>query len=376
MFGIPINIQPFFWLLAALIGWLSSMSLIGTVVWMTVILFSVLIHEFGHALTATAFGQQAAISLTGFGGMTYRSGKQLPLWKEFLIVLNGPVAGFLLCAAAYFASGAMGEREGLVAGTLQITWIVNLFWTVVNLLPVQPLDGGRLLSIVLEGALGFRGVKVAQFLSLILCGLIGLAFFAIGWILPGALFFILTFENYRGFAASRTMSDKDRDQGLWQQLKEAEFMMREGRNDEAFSRLEELIRLTKRGVLHKAAVQYQAEICARAGKFNEAYALLHPLKKELAVEGQTLLHQTAYKAGHYREALDVGVGIFRENPNKESALINAFCAGRLGRSQEAVGWLQSAQNQGSKNIIQMVQREDFDAVRRDEPFASFAASVH
>ncbi|MBS0653626.1 MAG: stage IV sporulation protein FB, partial [Verrucomicrobia bacterium] len=54
---IPISIYPTFWLFAALIGYMNSMSLIGTVIWIGIIFVSVLFHEFGHALTAWAFGQ-------------------------------------------------------------------------------------------------------------------------------------------------------------------------------------------------------------------------------------------------------------------------------------------------------------------------------
>ena len=47
---IPIAIHPFFWLLAAIIGWMNSGSFFGMLVWIGIIFFSVLIHEFGHAL--------------------------------------------------------------------------------------------------------------------------------------------------------------------------------------------------------------------------------------------------------------------------------------------------------------------------------------
>src|SRR5262249_30239367 len=95
---IPIRIHPLFWLLAILIGWISSNTPIGTALWVLVILISVIVHEYGHALTAIAFGQRARIDLIVTGGLTQRSGPVLKLWKEFFVILNGPLAGLALYA--------------------------------------------------------------------------------------------------------------------------------------------------------------------------------------------------------------------------------------------------------------------------------------
>src|SRR4051812_44657305 len=97
---IPISIHPLFWLLAAFIGWMSSYTLSGTLLAICVIVFSVLFHEFGHALTACAFGQKTRIELAVFGGFTYRQGRKLKLWEEFFVVLNGPIAGLILFGIA------------------------------------------------------------------------------------------------------------------------------------------------------------------------------------------------------------------------------------------------------------------------------------
>ncbi len=101
---IPINIHAFFWVLILMIGWLNSGSIPGTAIWAAVILVSVLIHEYGHAITAVAFGQIAEINLVGLGGITRRSGGgDLPRWRDFLIVLNGPLAGFALFFLSTYA---------------------------------------------------------------------------------------------------------------------------------------------------------------------------------------------------------------------------------------------------------------------------------
>ena len=97
---IPLKISPFFWVTAGLIGWINSMGtfhpFILTLIWIGVIFVSILIHEYGHALTSRYFGQHPRIQLVAFGGLTIPEGKRLKGWREFLVVLNGPLFGFLL----------------------------------------------------------------------------------------------------------------------------------------------------------------------------------------------------------------------------------------------------------------------------------------
>jgi stage IV sporulation protein FB len=118
---IPLAITPTFWMLAALIGYLNSQSLPLTLIWMVVIIISVLVHEYGHALTAMAFGQRARIELVSFGGVTHRHGHKLNLWKEFLVVLNGPCLGLLLCAVSLLLVRMIGDSRSLMMYALQVS---------------------------------------------------------------------------------------------------------------------------------------------------------------------------------------------------------------------------------------------------------------
>ena len=158
---IPIIIHPLFWLLAIFIGWMSTFTLTGTLLAVLVIVISVLFHEFGHALTGMAFQQTVRIELAAFGGFTYRQGRKLKLWEEFIVVLNGPMAGLSLGVLAWLCWHFLAIENAALLFVMKFTALVNFFWTVINLVPVLPLDGGHLLSIILEGIFGFKGVKMA-----------------------------------------------------------------------------------------------------------------------------------------------------------------------------------------------------------------------
>jgi len=237
---IPISIYPTFWLFAALIGYLNTLSFIGTLIWVAIIFVSVLFHEFGHALTALMFGQSPRIELVALGGLTHHNGQKLPFWKQFFIVLDGPIFGFLLVIIATVLLQLPSFSQGMAGSILSLTRIVNLFWTIVNLLPVMPLDGGQLLRIILEKIFGLKGFKYAILTSVIIATVISLLFFLTQAYLIGALFFLLAFQSYDTFRRTRHLSENDRDDSLRQQLEKVEELMQTGKKEEAFQLCQEI----------------------------------------------------------------------------------------------------------------------------------------
>jgi stage IV sporulation protein FB len=158
---IPVKVIPTFWVVAALLGWdPDRMDLVA--IWMACMFFSILIHELGHALTAEAFGYEADITLYHFGGFArFDPGYDFPPHKSFLITLAGPFAGFALAGLTFavwwgIARTEWGRHEYADSAIWNLLWI-NIVWGVFNLLPLLPLDGGKLL----EATLGIFGVRSA-----------------------------------------------------------------------------------------------------------------------------------------------------------------------------------------------------------------------
>jgi stage IV sporulation protein FB len=371
---IPIHIFPFFWFLILMIGWLNSASILGTVIWSVVILISILIHEYGHALTALMFGQEAEINLVGLGGLTKRQGPKLERWKEFIIVFNGPLAGFMIFIVAYLLLGVVGEKRTILIYALDVAINVNLFWTLLNLLPVLPLDGGHLLRILLEGAFGLRGLKVAFLISIVLATLIGLYSFLIQQILMGALFFMLAFESYRAWADLKNMAPEDTDQHLQNLLKEGLEELTAGRSEEALTKFSYIRQQAPKGVLYVTATQYAARVLAEQGNFKQAYLWLYPLKNRLPIEYLRLLQQIAYRLQEWEEAVNIGQQAYQQEPSVETALINSLAYAIMGQATPAVGWLRSAVQQGLTNVQQVVEKREFDAIRQTDVFQNWLKS--
>lgn len=380
---IPVRIYPFFWVLAFVIGWLNSFSdmaslqstIIKTALWVLIITFSIIVHEFGHALSAVAFGQKAKIDLVGFGGVTQRAGPKLKLWKEFIIVFCGPLFGFCLAFLTYLVLIKTGERP-IWRFILEITFYVNVFWTAVNLLPVQPLDGGRLLSILLEGIFGIRGIKIAYFLSILIATIVGLFFFALQAILAGSLFLILAFESYRSWQSSLSMHEQDQNEEAQKLFREGEEDLHLGRKEEAYQKFRSVRDMTQSGVLYTQATNYEAILLNERGDYKAAYEILHPLKNKLDLSSWQVLQYLAYRNEDLKEAIQLGNRIFSERPSYDVAFLNAVCYAQLQQPKQAVGWLESANRVGMPQMKEMLSKHEFDPIRENVLFQEFQKGLN
>ncbi|MBP7074252.1 MAG: M50 family metallopeptidase [Rhabdochlamydiaceae bacterium] len=371
---IPVKIYPIYWIFTAILSLLlGGGNIIQSLVWMVIIFVSVLFHEFGHALTAKMFGRKPRIELVAMGGITYHDGEKLPFWKQFLITLDGPLFGLILAFIAGFAQAVI-TVPALKTILLQ-TYLINIFWTVINLVPVLPLDGGQLLRIGLEKWFDFKGLRYTFLVSGIFALIASLFFFAFQQFLPGAIFFLFAFENLDNYRKSRNISGSDRNEELKKALVAAEALFREGRKDEALAAFQSLRGTTKEGMLYDASTQYAALILDDQGKPQAAYDLLKPLQERLDPPTLLLLHRLAFE--HQDDSLvsSIGAGVFQLFPLAEVALRNAYAAARLKQPQGAIGWLQTAQQNGAENLNEIVKESAFDSIRSDDAFKEFTSSL-
>ncbi len=167
--GFPVRIHPFFWLGTALLG-ASALDRGPTflLIWMVVVLVSILVHELGHALAFKWYGTGSHIVLYVFGGLAVPWNRVEGRWRNIVIALAGPFAGFLLCGTVY-ASQLIAPWAGNNAALASLFFtliFVNLYWGVLNLLPVVPLDGGRVSQEVCGAIWRRNGLRVALQISI------------------------------------------------------------------------------------------------------------------------------------------------------------------------------------------------------------------
>jgi Zn-dependent protease len=363
---IPLAIHPFFWVFAALIGWLSSQTFVGTLIWVGIILISVVIHEFGHALTAVVFKQKAKIQLIAMGGVTMYEGPKLKFWQQFLITFNGPLFGFFLFILASLL--LKFTWPPLILQILKMTQFANLFWTAVNLLPVLPLDGGQLLRIILEGFFGIKGYKASLLIGCAFATLFSFYFFMIQAFLLGAFFFLFAFQSFGLWRNSRFATPDDREEDNKQLMIRAEMALQEGRVDEAKRLLEEVREKAKLGVLAFTAAQYLAFLCMKEKKRDEAYNYLLPIKDHLTDDSLCTLHELAAQRKNYPLIIELSASCYQIMPSQKMALANARAFAHEGQAKPAGGWLQTAWQYGNLNLASILDEEEFAQVKNHPEF--------
>jgi stage IV sporulation protein FB len=370
---IPITIHPLFWLIAGLIGWINSNSFIGTIVWIAIIFVSVLIHELGHALSALSFGKRPKIDFVAMGGVTSYEIGGLSSLKQFIIVFCGPLFGFFLFLVSWALS--LYFTEGLLHIIFLITKIVNLFWTVVNLFPVPPLDGGQLLRIVLEGCFGLKGLRLSFFIGMCVSLGFALTFFLLGGFLIGAIFFLFAFQCFDAWRRSKTMSETDRSEPVKKLVLDAQKALIAGRKEEAKELFEQVRSHAKKGMLFVMATEQLAKIEFHQGNKEKAYEELLEIENQVSDETYPLLHFLAYQHENYPLVIKLSSKVFETNQTQEIALINSYAFASQGEAEAAGGWLQRAHNIQPFEVEKFIENPIYDRVRQAKEFQSFVQDI-
>jgi stage IV sporulation protein FB len=164
-----------FWLISILFGALAVGSaptvnaFVSIGLWTAAVFVSILVHELGHALAAKAHGWPPKIVLYAMGGLAIYNPTRHTRRSRIIIDFMGPGAGFILggiIIAAVLLTGhsiplpGMGFNVGsgpsflAGGGRLELFVVfmlyVNIFYGLLNLAPVQPLDGGGIAKAILE----------------------------------------------------------------------------------------------------------------------------------------------------------------------------------------------------------------------------------
>lgn len=157
------------WIFAASYASGGSAAAWSGITFMVLLFTCVLLHEFGHILTARAFGVRTPdVTLLPIGGVARLA--QIPERpsEEFLVAIAGPMVNVVISIALVVLAGAKLDLGPLA--TVDDTRIplvdklatVNLFLAAFNMIPAFPMDGGRVLRALLASQLGFvRATSIA-----------------------------------------------------------------------------------------------------------------------------------------------------------------------------------------------------------------------
>ena len=198
-FRIPIRVHPSFWIASILLGWQPDHPDL-VFLWVLCVFVSILVHELGHALVAEALGWPSEIVLYLGGGLaiSQRSTRRTP-WREIAVALAGPCAGFGLFGLAVAVQWFLTRNRLLLHPYrfevfFDLVWI-NLYWGLVNLLPVLPLDGGQVCRSLLELGRVRDPQRLTCQIGIPISGAMAAYFFSIDASFAGMMFALLCLQN-------------------------------------------------------------------------------------------------------------------------------------------------------------------------------------
>ena len=217
--GIPVRIHPFFWIVAVCLGLgTDAVNPVHMLLWIVAVTFSILVHEMGHAVAIRRFGWHPRITLYGLGGVaSYQPTHHTPS-RQIAISLAGPAAGLALAGVIVLMLWASGHLAGFRASLVPVRMIlfsdnpqkplpidilagdllvINFLWSLLNLLPIYPLDGGQVARELFVERNTYGGIRSSLMLSMITAG--GVAVYALlasGSLFTPLLFGYLAYQNY------------------------------------------------------------------------------------------------------------------------------------------------------------------------------------
>jgi Zn-dependent protease len=160
-FGIEVRIHVTFLLFLAWI-WFSSYQVEGSsgaakgVLFILILFACVLLHEFGHAFAARAFGIRTPdITLYAIGGVARLNRIPDKPWQELIVAIAGPLVNVVIAAILIFGihvTAGLQQIEHLESPRIEMlakVASVNVMLVLFNLIPAFPMDGGRVLRALL-----------------------------------------------------------------------------------------------------------------------------------------------------------------------------------------------------------------------------------
>ena len=204
-------------------------------IWIAAVFLTILVHELGHTLAYRRYGRRSHIVLYHFGGLAISDSfgawnaarqRHMDAKQQWVISAAGPGIQLLLALVVAIIALCVGvptlvdywliqllqmDIERPVLGGSIVPYAIfdailwpSIFWALLNLAPVLPLDGGN----ICRETLAIFGVDnptyTAQLISVVTAGGIAFLFLMSGMMMGGIMFAAFAISNwqmmqYRGF---------------------------------------------------------------------------------------------------------------------------------------------------------------------------------
>lgn len=251
---------------------------------------------------------------------------------------------------------------------------LNIYWLIVNLAPLNPLDGGKISEYLLKKWLGSdRGRQFSLMLGNI-TGVVGASYFLIeGNYLFACLFLFNGWKNFQTYTAEYTK----RKPTAFGRYNEALLALENNETEKAQMLLEKLSK-SKDEYIKIHSVESLAEILDRKGRGKEAYKMLAKIDPEKLNRGKWLLCKLAYLQGNYAFIEKFSTEIYHIQPTFDTALLNAKAFSQLQCQAHSIAWLQTAlqfEEAKTEAINPLLADAAFTPMRNDPEFVKLTKGL-
>ncbi len=226
LFGVQVSIHPTLWLTLAILGRAYMVS--NLVELMSALLFIIaafvvlMMHEMGHALVGRRLGGGApSVYLAWLGGDCTNETARLTRMQGVVMTAAGPLASLAVGLVTYlilclyvgdfglasvlsvgFAFGVMPAEVLMAYPPLAMFFFfylieVSFWWTILNMLPIFPLDGGQIMQGLMKSRVQMHAI------SLTVAIVLSLAFAVLGLWLLSIFMILLAVLNHKFYQESR-----------------------------------------------------------------------------------------------------------------------------------------------------------------------------
>jgi Zn-dependent protease len=324
-----------------------------------------LLHELGHAVAARRAGAHAEVSLDFMAGYTsYVAQQPLSQGTQALIALSGPAvhitSGLVVLAA--MGVNPLDQASWQRSAASQAIWWAGPAIGLFNLLPLLPLDGGNVVTSLVERVVPGRGRRIMVYVSLAIT-------------IAAAAWYVVASDR-RGFTIlfgllllmQLQLVFDDRERHAESPFDKALAALRTGDTEKAR-------RVMVNGLQRPGGHSVVPRTLDDAGTRQLLALLPRPLPYGDPFN-EYLLANLLLRTGAYAEAAHYAAESYGREPRPMTAATVARAAGALGDDDTAVRWLRAAAGSaiapdGLANVIDSApelastrQRADVMALRR------------
>jgi predicted negative regulator of RcsB-dependent stress response len=254
---------------------------------------------------------------------------------------------------------------------------INIFWFIFNIIPVEPLDGGKILRYLLETTFKEKGFKASLAISILFSVLGSYYYFSIHALMFAVILFVLGIKNIQLYLHPNYIK-KSHPSNNFTLYNEGVRASLNNEKEKAKAIFKKLLK-AKASHIKILATESLANILYEENKPEKAYKMLLNIDPKYLKKGKCTLCKLAYEKKNFSIIEKYSREIYEIESSYEIALLNSKSFAALNKPAISGGWLHTAslfENVKKEHLKAILQDKIYDVVREHNSFKEYAKKIH